>query len=196
MNKGGGATPPQATLTVAPLSRSVSRNPTLDKSQTPLLDSRHVDRARETGTRHSDSLAARIRGREKECGAAHEEAIARPHRESREGEREGSEGSKESTTVIGFPKPERRVLDRLDQKKARDRASQAFRQEVWLRDESRCRHCGRIVIRTIELVPNRGEVHHRRGRNVAVADRYNPARALLLCNRCHSDQDVIALYRK
>lgn len=98
--------------------------------------------------------------------------------------------------AIGFPKPQRRVLDRLEQKFERDRLSQAFRNAVWARDGSRCRHCDRIVLRTLENVPNQGHVHHRRGRRVAPEDRYNVARGLLLCNLCHGDKDVIALYRK
>jgi hypothetical protein len=41
------------------------------------------------------------------------------------------------------------------------------------------------VIRTLALVPNRGEVHHRRGRNVAPESRYDAGQCLLLCAECH-----------
>lgn len=94
------------------------------------------------------------------------------------------------------PKPRRRVIDRIAYKLELDKQAQAFRKAVWERDGSRCRHCDRIVIKTLEHVPNRGEVHHRRGRRVAPEDRYNVAKALLLCLKCHGDKDVIALYRK
>jgi 5-methylcytosine-specific restriction endonuclease McrA len=96
---------------------------------------------------------------------------------------------------IGFPKPRRRLVDRVKEKRARDVKAEAFRKAVWKRDEGKCRHCGREVIHTLELVPNAGHVHHRRGRNVAPEDKYNVARALLLCGICHGDTDVIARYR-
>lgn len=94
------------------------------------------------------------------------------------------------------PKPRRRVEDRVREKRERDNQAQEFRRAVWLRDEGRCRHCGRIVIRTLEHVPNRGEVHHRRGRNVAPQDRYNVNEAVLLCLKDHGDPAVIAKFRR
>lgn len=93
-------------------------------------------------------------------------------------------------------KPRRKVLDRVAEKRERDNKAQAFRAAVWLRDGGKCRCCGRIVIRTLELVPNAGHVHHRRGRNVAPEHRYTVSQALLLCAICHTDPDVIAKYRK
>lgn len=94
------------------------------------------------------------------------------------------------------PKPRRRVVDRVAEKRERDAKASAFRQAVWKRDEGRCRHCGKTVIRTVELLPNAGHVHHRRGRNVAPEDRYTVERAVLLCGRCHADPDVIAKFRR
>ncbi len=64
--------------------------------------------------------------------------------------------------------------------------SAAFRSAVWKRDGAKCRLCGVKVIRSLALVPNRGEVHHIRGRNVAPEDKTNPKAALLLCSLCHS----------
>lgn len=98
--------------------------------------------------------------------------------------------------MIGFPKPQRILIDRVERKREQDRRGQAFRQAVWKRDEGKCRSCGRLVRRTFELVPERGEVHHRRGRNVAPEDKYNVAKALLLCATCHGDPKVVQKFRR
>jgi hypothetical protein len=66
-----------------------------------------------------------------------------------------------------------------------EKALAKFRAQVWKRDAGTCRICGRRVVRTVELRPERGEVHHLRGRNVTPADRYNVKAALLLCLVCH-----------
>lgn len=59
----------------------------------------------------------------------------------------------------------------------------AFRSEVWKRDHSRCRKCGRKVIKTIDLIPERGEVNHLHGR---IGDLLFEAKcALLMCATCH-----------
>lgn len=98
--------------------------------------------------------------------------------------------------MIGFPKPRRRLVDRVAEKRERDTRAQAFRNAVWTRDEGKCRHCERPVRRTLELVPEAGHVHHRRGRNVAPEDRYVVARAVLLCAGCHTNPAVIATFRR
>ena len=98
-------------------------------------------------------------------------------------------------TFAPQPKPRPRILDRVAYKLERDRRAAAFKAAVWKRDESRCRACGKRVRRTLELVPDQGQVHHRRGRNVAPEDRYNVDRALLLCATCHKDPKVIARFR-
>ena len=98
--------------------------------------------------------------------------------------------------MIGFPKPRRKLVDRVADKRRTDMRGQAFRNAVWIRDDSRCRHCGRLVRRTLELLPERGEVHHRHGRNVRPEDKYNPDMAVLLCARCHANPDVIAKFRR
>lgn len=97
---------------------------------------------------------------------------------------------------VACPKPRPQILDRVAYKRAADQQAQAFRRAVWARDEGICRSCGRKVIHTIDAVPNRGEVHHRRGRNVAPEDRYNVKKAVLLCLLCHGDPDVIARFRR
>lgn len=76
------------------------------------------------------------------------------------------------------------VEDRIAYKQDRTRKESAFRAAVWKRDESKCRLCGKRVKRTADST-EKGHVHHLRGRNVAPEDRYNPARAILLCALCH-----------
>ncbi len=77
-----------------------------------------------------------------------------------------------------------------------DVAATTFRNAVWKRDGGRCRHCERRVVRTLELIPEAGHVHHRRGRNVAPEDRYNVHEAVLLCARCHANPNVINIFRR
>ena len=91
---------------------------------------------------------------------------------------------------VPVPKPTRRLVDRVAQRKARDTRASRFRADVLKRDGMRCRLCGRQVIRTLALVPNAAHVHHLKGRNVAPEDRYNAKKALLLCGRCHLDVHV------
>lgn len=98
--------------------------------------------------------------------------------------------------MIGFPKPRRKVLDRIAEKRENEAKHRAFIKAVWERDEGLCRHCGRVVVKSLEHVPNRGEVHHRRGRNVAPQDRYNVNEAVLLCLKDHGDPVVIAKFRR
>lgn len=94
------------------------------------------------------------------------------------------------------PKPKPRVLDRIAYKRDHAKKARDFRSAVWHRDGSHCRACGRHVYRTLEHTPERGEVHHRRGRNVAPEDRYNVNEAVLLCGICHADPAVIAQFRR
>ena len=91
-------------------------------------------------------------------------------------------------------KPRARVFDRAAYRLALEAKARAFRRAVWERDNGRCRACNRLVRKTMALVPERGEVHHRRGRNVAPQDRYNVKQAVLLCYRCHHDPSVIRLF--
>lgn len=97
---------------------------------------------------------------------------------------------------VACPKPRPRILDRIAYKRAADAKARAFRAAVWARDGGLCRYCGRKVVHTFEAVPNRGEVHHRQGRNVAPEHRYTVARAVLLCLVCHTDPAVIARFRR
>lgn len=60
---------------------------------------------------------------------------------------------------------------------------QTFKKAVWGRDKNRCRWCGRKVVKTIERVPERGEVHHLHGR--AGTLRFKERAAILLCLEHH-----------
>ena len=80
-----------------------------------------------------------------------------------------------------YPKPAPRLTERMTRKRQRDEQARVFRAKVWARDKGRCVVCRRVVKRTRGLDPLRGEVHHKRGRNVAPEDRYNPDAAALIC---------------
>jgi predicted HNH restriction endonuclease len=85
--------------------------------------------------------------------------------------------------------PKHALVTRLEQKadkqKADTKAMLAFRAAVFKRDGGKCRICHKKVVRTLALVANRAEAHHKRGRRVAPEDRYNVATALLTCAKCH-----------
>lgn len=61
--------------------------------------------------------------------------------------------------------------------------AKAFKSEVWIRDKSHCRCCGRKVEKVLGRVPERGEVHHIHGRGKDL--RFEPRSALLLCLTDH-----------
>lgn len=70
---------------------------------------------------------------------------------------------------------EQRPLTKIDEK--------AFKDEVWRRDLSHCRVCHRKVLRVIDRVPERGEVHHCHGRTGDL--RFEARAAILTCGICH-----------
>jgi len=87
------------------------------------------------------------------------------------------------------PRPMPKGLTRLQHNAAASRADQLqmqhLRNAVWKRDGAKCRACGRKVFRMLDLLPERGEVHHRRGRRVAPEHRYSVDQCVLLCRGCH-----------
>lgn len=93
------------------------------------------------------------------------------------------------------PKPQARLIDAIERKADYDRQMTALRNAVWKRDRAICRGCLRPVRRTLALVPERGEVHHRHGRRVRPEMRYHPDGCVLLCVGCHRDPQVIARFR-
>ena len=104
--------------------------------------------------------------------------------------------------AIGYgsacPKPQSGLVDKIAKRKAREALAADFRRQVWARDQGLCRYCRRVVVRTLERVANRGEVHHLRGRNVAPEDRYTVSQAVLLCSICHeqAQRHAITIPRK
>ncbi len=79
------------------------------------------------------------------------------------------------------------MRSQLQDDKAADRQAKKddaiFRAAVWKRDKGLCRCCRRPVRKTIERVPERGEVHHVHGRVGKL--RYLVKAALLLCATDH-----------
>jgi 5-methylcytosine-specific restriction endonuclease McrA len=86
---------------------------------------------------------------------------------------------------VECPKPQPRLLDRMERRLERDRQASVFRAAVWKRDEGICQACGRKVKRTTELVKNRGEVHHIIPRSTGSALKYDPTNGVLVCAPCH-----------
>lgn len=89
-----------------------------------------------------------------------------------------------------FYKPEElakgksRLQERVEERPLTVVDERAFKAEVWLRDKSHCRCCGRKVVKgLIKRVPERGEVNHIHGR---LGDlRFEAKAAILLCMTCH-----------
>lgn len=81
-----------------------------------------------------------------------------------------------------------KVRTRLPQKTAERKADQdalaTFRRHVFARDKGRCRCCGRVVRKTLELAADRAEVHHLAGR-ADHAVRYDRRNGILTCLACH-----------
>lgn len=85
-------------------------------------------------------------------------------------------------------KPKGAEPSRLQVKAAKQtdeaKEERAFIRDVWKRDGGKCRWCGRKVEKRLDLVPERGEVHHVSGR-VVKAIRWLRKNGLLLCASCH-----------
>jgi hypothetical protein len=81
------------------------------------------------------------------------------------------------------PKGQSRLQVRVAERPKTVVTEAQFRGKVWTRDKSRCRCCGRKVIKTIERVPERGDVHHIHGR--AGDLRFDDRAALLVCCEDH-----------
>lgn len=84
--------------------------------------------------------------------------------------------------------PKYDMATRLETKTAEDKkaktAEKVFLKAVWARDKGLCRHCERKVIKSLELVEQRGEVHHIASR-VDQSVRFDSRNGILLCARCH-----------
>lgn len=81
------------------------------------------------------------------------------------------------------PKGASRLEEKTASAKDDAKALDAFRKAVIARDGKKCRKCGRKVVETRELLPNRLEVHHCHGRIGKF--RHDPRMALVLCASDH-----------
>ena len=72
-------------------------------------------------------------------------------------------------------KMDAKPLTKIDEKQ--------FKTSVWTRDRKRCRCCGRKVIKSIERIPERGEVNHIHGRTGDL--RFEVRAAILMCLKDH-----------
>ena len=77
-----------------------------------------------------------------------------------------------------------RLQVKAAKEKNEDKEEAAWKKAVWKRDGGKCRWCGRKVIQCLDLVPERGEVHHVSGR-VVRAIRYDRRNGMLLDAACH-----------
>lgn len=85
-------------------------------------------------------------------------------------------------------KQKHEMKTRLDEKDAKDKTDdrelEAWRRAVRHRDEMKCRVCRKKLRVSLELVKNRAECHHIKGR-ADKAVRYDVRNGLLCCPKCH-----------
>jgi hypothetical protein len=79
------------------------------------------------------------------------------------------------------PKGQSRIEAKVEKDKSGEKAAEAYRAEVWKRDGGRCRCCGRVVVKSLELRPDRGEVHHLTRRAKVKALLTDPRNGILVC---------------
>lgn len=77
-----------------------------------------------------------------------------------------------------------RLEAREAKRKDETKLEQKWKAEVWKRDGGKCRWCGREVRKCLELIADRGEVHHVSGRVVREI-RWDRRNGLLLCATDH-----------
>ncbi len=81
------------------------------------------------------------------------------------------------------PKGKTRLQEHVDARPLVKVDEKSFKAEVWARDKSKCRCCGRKVAKVMGRVPERGETHHIHGRTGDL--RFESRAALLVCLGCH-----------
>jgi len=74
-----------------------------------------------------------------------------------------------------------RVEIKAAKDKSTDKAWEQCKAVVWKRDQGKCRCCGRVVVKSLELRPDRGETHHITRRAKAKALLTDPRNCLLVC---------------
>jgi hypothetical protein len=81
------------------------------------------------------------------------------------------------------PKGKTRLQEHIEARPMVKVNEKDFKTAVWLRDKSKCRCCGRKVIKTMSRVPERGEVNHIHGRGKDL--RFEVKAGILMCLQCH-----------
>jgi hypothetical protein len=75
---------------------------------------------------------------------------------------------------------QRKVANAKDERKE----EADWKKDVWKRDGGCCRWCHRVCVKSLSLVPERGECHHVSGK-VVRAIRWDRRNGLLVCAVCH-----------
>jgi 5-methylcytosine-specific restriction endonuclease McrA len=83
------------------------------------------------------------------------------------------------------PKPATRLELAMGKQKQAEREMRLFKADIWFRDKSRCRICHCKVVKSLQLQPIRGEVHHIHPRSLAKTKRLDVNNAILVCALCH-----------
>lgn len=85
-----------------------------------------------------------------------------------------------------FPKPPPRLESRMQAKRDAERAWEACKRAVDVRDQFKCRCCQRKVIKTISVDPARAEHHHLVSRRLLPKEKlFSPDVVILVCLECH-----------
>lgn len=80
-----------------------------------------------------------------------------------------------------FQKGPSRVEEKTVKGKSDGKAWEECRRIVWARDGGKCRCCGRVVVKSLELRADRGECHHIVRRAKAKALLTDPRNVVLVC---------------
>jgi len=77
-----------------------------------------------------------------------------------------------------------RMAEKAENRVDEKREEKRWKKDIWKRDKSCCRWCKRKVVKSLELLPERGECHHVVPRENRIT-RWDARAALLVCNACH-----------
>lgn len=80
-----------------------------------------------------------------------------------------------------------RLEEKVVKMKADEKAWEACKRTVDVRDHYNCRHCGCKTVKTLDLTPNRAEHHHIVRRKKEAKLLTDPRNVLLLCHVCHTE---------
>jgi len=77
-----------------------------------------------------------------------------------------------------------RLTEKSDSRKVEKKQERLWREAVWARDGGKCRWCRRHVVKSLALLPERGECHHVTPREHR-ATRWDARNGVLVCAACH-----------